>query len=165
MTNLTRQGVDLVWDDTCEGAFRTLKAALVSTSVLAYPTQKGHFPLNTDVSDVGIGAVIEQDQDEGGQVVKRVIAYASKTLSNKQRRYCTTNKELLAVVMAIEIFRYYLTGWHFTVVNDHTSLTWLHNFRELEGMVARWIACLQPFNFAIVHWPGKHHSQANGLSR
>ncbi len=165
MTNLTRQGVDLVWDDACEGAFRTLKAALISAPVLAYPTREGHFTLSTDASDVGIGAVLEQDQEEGGRVVKRVIAYASKTLSDTQRRYCTTNKELLAVVMAIELFWYYLTGRHFTIVTDHTSLMWLRNFREPEGMVARWIARLQPFDFAIVHRPGKHHSYADGLSR
>ncbi len=165
MTNLTRQGVDLVWDDVCEGAFRTLKAPLISAPVLAYPTQEGHFTLSTDASDVGIGAVLELDQEEGGQVVKRVIAYASKTLSDTQRRYCTTNKGLLAVVMAIELFHYYLTGQHFTVVTDHASLTWLRNFREPEGMVARWIAHLQPFDFAIVHRPGKHHSHADELSR
>ncbi len=102
MTNLARQGVDLVWDDACEGA---LKTALISAPVLAYPTREGHFTLSTDCSDVGIGAVLEQDQEDGGQVVKRVIAYASKTLSDTQRHYCTTNKELLAVVMAIELFR------------------------------------------------------------
>ncbi len=67
--------------------------------------------------------------------------------------------------MAIELFRYYLTGRHFTVVTDHASLTWLRNFREPEGMVARWIARLQPFDFAIVHRPGKHYSHADGLSR
>ena len=67
--------------------------------------------------------------------------------------------------MAIELCRYYLTGRHFTVVTNHASLTWLRNFREPEGMVARWIARLQPFNFAIVHRPGKHHSHADGLSR
>ncbi len=84
MTNLTRQGVDLVWDDACEGAFRTLKAALISAPVLAYPTQEGHFTLSTDASDVGIGAVLEQDQEEGGQVFKQVIRYAYKTLSDTQ---------------------------------------------------------------------------------
>ena len=112
-----------------------------------------------------MGAVLEQEQEEGGRVVKKVIAYASKTLSDSQRRYCTTNKELLAVVMAVELFKYYLTGRHFTVVTDHASLTWLRNFREPEGMVARWISRLQPFDFTIVHRPGKHHSHADGLSR
>ncbi len=64
MTNVTHQGVDLVWDDACEGAFRTLKTALVSAPVLAYPTREGHFVLSTDASDVGIGAVLEQEQKE-----------------------------------------------------------------------------------------------------
>ena len=165
MTNLTRQAMDLVWINACEGPFRTFKAALVSTPVLAYPTREGHFTLSTDANDVGTGAMLEQDQDEGGQLLKRVIAYASKTLSDTQRSYCTTNKELLAVVMAIKLFRYYLTGRHFTVVTDHASLTGLCNFQEPEGMAARWIARLQPFDFAIVHRPGKHHSHADWLSR
>ncbi len=164
LTNLTRQGVDLVWDDACEGAFQTLKAALVTAPILTYPTREGHFVLSMDASDVGIGAVLEQEQEEGGRVAKKVIAYASKTLSDSQRHYCTTNKQLLAVVIPVELFKYYLTGRHFTVVTDHASLTWLRNFREPEGMVARWISRLQPFDFTIVHRPGKHHSHADGLS-
>ncbi len=102
--------MDLVYDDSCEGAFRTLKAALVSAPVLAYPTRERHYILSTDAGDVRIGAVLEQEQEDRGQAVKKVIAYASKTLSDPQRHYCTTNKELLAVVIAVELFRYYLTG-------------------------------------------------------
>ncbi len=109
--------------------------------------------------------MLEKDQDEGGQVVKRVIAHASKTLSDTQRSLRKTNKELLAVVMAIELFCYYLTGLHFTVVTDHASSTWLHNLREPKGMVAWWIAHLQPIDCTIVHWPGKNHSHADRLWR
>ncbi len=98
-------------------------------------------------------------------MVKKVIAYASKTLNASQQRYCTANKQLLAVVTAVELFKYYLTGKHFTVVTDHASLTWVRNFKEPEGVVARWIPQLQPFDFKIVHRPGKHHSHADGLSR
>ncbi len=95
-------------------------------------------------------------------VVKKIIAYASKTLNASHQRYCTTNKELLAVVTAVELFKYYLTGRHFTVVTDHA---WLQNFKEPQGVVARWITRLQPFPFKIVHRPGKHHRHADGLSR
>ena len=95
----------------------------MSAPVLAYPTREGLFILSTDASDGGIGALLEQEQEEVGRVVKRVIAYASQTLSDSQRRYCTTNKELLAVVMAIELVRYYLMRRHVTVVMDHASLT------------------------------------------
>ncbi len=107
MTNLMHQGVELVWDDACEGAFRTLKTALVSAPVVVYPTREGLS--STDASDGGIGMVLEQEHENGGQDVKRVIAYACKTLSDPQCRYCTTKKELLAVMMAVELFQYYLT--------------------------------------------------------
>ncbi len=93
-----------------------------------------------------------------------MIAYASKTLGDSQCHYCTTNKELLAVVLVVELFRYYLTGLHFTIVTDYTSLTLLRNSREPEVMVVQWMARLQPFDFTIVHRPGKHHSHADGLS-
>ncbi len=63
--DVTRSGQG-VWEDVCEEAFRTLKTALVSAPVLAYPIGEGHFTLSTYASDVGIGAVLEQDQDEGG---------------------------------------------------------------------------------------------------
>ncbi len=65
MTNLTCQRDDLVRNDACRGAFKTLKAALVSAPVLAYPTREGHIVLSTDASDVGIGAVLEQEQEDG----------------------------------------------------------------------------------------------------
>ena len=67
-------------------------------------------------------------------------------------------------MMAVGLFRYCLTGLQLKVMTDHPRLMWLRNFREPEGIVARWIARLQPFHFAIVHRPGKHHSHADGLS-
>ncbi len=147
-----------VWGDAYEGAFRTLKAALLPAPVLAYPTREGHFTLSTDASDVRIGAVLEEHQDKGGQVIKRVIAYAFKTLSDTQRHYRTTNKTAGSsdgdrAVLIIPDGTAFYSG----------SLTWLRNFRELEGLVTWWIACLQPFDFAIAHHPGKQHSHADGL--
>ncbi len=91
LTDLTKKDVELIWDDNCEHALQALKKALVQPHVLAYPTRDGHFVLSTDVSDTGMDAVLEQEQEEGGRVVKRVIAYASKMLNASQRRYCTTN--------------------------------------------------------------------------
>ncbi len=85
LTGLTKKDAKLIWDDDCEQAFQALKKALVQPPVLAYPTRDGHFVLSTDASDTGMGAVLEQEQEEGGRVVKRVIAYASKTLNASQR--------------------------------------------------------------------------------
>ena len=120
---------------------------LSSTPLLAYPKRHGTFFVSCDASNDGLGAVLEQDQiDENGVCTRRVIAYASKTLTRGQRNYCATNKELLAVVWACENFRYYLIGRHFTVITDHASLTWLKNFKNPEGMVARWLQRLSPFD-------------------
>ncbi len=80
-------------------------------------------------------------------------------------QYCAMNKELLAVLTATELFKYYLTGRHFTVVTDHASVIWLHNFKKAEGAVAGCVTRVQAFNFKIVHRPGKHHSHADELSR
>ncbi len=107
LTGLTKKDAKMVWGDDCEQAFLALKKAPVQPPMLAYPTRDGQFVLSTDASDMGMSAVLEQEQEEGGQVVKRIIAYASKTLNASQRRYCTTNKELLAVMTAVELFKYY----------------------------------------------------------
>ncbi len=151
LTGLTKKDAKLVWDDDCEQAFLALKKALVQPPVLVYLMREGPFILSTDASDTGMGVVLEQEQEEEGRVVKKVIAYASKTLNASQQRYCTTNKELLAVVTAVELLKYYPTGRHFTVVTDHASLTWLRNFKEPEGVVGRWITRLRLFDFKIVH--------------
>ncbi len=81
LTGLTKKDAKLIWDDDCEQAFLVLKKALVQPPVIAYPTREGPFILSTDASDTGMGAVLEQDQEDDGRVVKKVIAYASKTLN------------------------------------------------------------------------------------
>ena len=83
----------------------------------------------------------------------------------RQRRYCTTKREMLdAVAMCIQ-FRSYLCGAKFTLHTVHKSLVWLHRFKDTEGMMARCLHALQQFQFSIVHRPGKDHCNADGLSR
>ncbi len=92
--------------------------------------------LSTDASDVGLGGTVcwSKNEKKEDKLSRRWPMHASKALSDSQRRHCTKNKELLAVVMAVELFRYYLTGRHFMVVTDQASQTGLHNFWEPEGM-------------------------------
>jgi hypothetical protein len=129
------------WSDACQNAFNQLKLALVNPPILSYPLRDGgSFYLSTDASNDALGAVLEQDQtDPDGIVRRKVIAYGSKTLTRAQRSYCATHKELLAVVVFCEHFKYYLSGRKFIIITDHASLTWLHQFKDPEGMVARWI--------------------------
>ena len=158
---LTKKKVKFQWSQKCEEAFQLLKRKLVEAPILAYPTREDTFILDTDASLFGIGAVLSQQQN--GE--ERVIAYASKTLSSTQRNYCTTMRELLAVVVFIKQFHHYLWGRPFIVRTDHASLTWLVNFREPAGMLARWISVLGNYDFQTEHRKGNLHGNADGLSR
>ena len=96
---------------------------------------------------------------------ERVLAYASRALQKTERRYCTTRKELLAVMFGLKKFRHYLLGRPILIRTDHASLRWIASFKEPEGQIARWIQRLDSFDYEIVHRPGKKHGNADGLSR
>ncbi|CAC5418553.1 unnamed protein product [Mytilus coruscus] len=100
--------------------------------------------------------------DEG---LEHVVAYASRTLSKSERKYCVTRKELLAVVCFVKHFKPYLYGRKFTVRTDHGSLKWLLNFKNPEVQIARWIETLGSFEMQIQHRPGVQHRNADALSR
>ena len=110
-----------------------------------------------------IGAVLSQKTEEG----VRVVAYASKTLTKAERRYCVTRKELpaLRLVHFLKYSRHYLYGKNFLVRTDHGSLRWFTNFKNPEGQVTRWIELLSSFDINTEHRPGKLHKNADGLSR
>jgi hypothetical protein len=89
------------------------------------PIPEGMFVLDTDASGDTIGAELSQVQE----IVERPIAYGSlMSLGRDQRKYCTTRKELLAVVRFTRMYRHYLLGRRFIVRTDHHSLIWLLNF-------------------------------------
>ena len=128
-----------------------MKQCLVTAPILAFPDYTKPFILDTDASDIGIEAGLSQFDVNGRE---RVIAFASRTLSKPERRYCVTRKELLSVVNFIRYFRSFLLGQKFTLRTDHGSLTWLSKFKQPKGQLARWIEKLQKYNFDIVHRPG-----------
>ena len=158
---LTEKGAAFVWTEECSKAFESLKQKMVKAPVLAHPDFSQGFILDTDASDLAIGAVLSQKIE--GQ--ERVIAYASRTLTKSERRYCVTRKELLALVNFVKYFRHYLYGKSFTARTDHGSLRWLMNFKNPEGQIARWIEVLSAYNMKIEHRPGRLHRNADGLSR
>ena len=158
---LTEEGREFTWSSDCEDAFTSMKAALTTTPVLAFPTPSDPFVLDTDASNTGTGAVLSQVQD--GQ--EKVIAYHSRTLSKSERNYCVTRKELLAVVMAVKTYHHYLCGRRFLIRTDHRALKWLLKFKNPEGQLARWLELLATYDFAIEHRPGLQHGNADSISR
>jgi len=158
---LTRIGARFEWSDLRQRAFDTLKSSLTTAPILAAPRDEGLYYLDTDASDVALGAVLQQEQE--GEI--RVIAYASRGLSDAEANYCTTRKELLAVVFGLKKFRQHLLGRHICVRTDNAPLTYLMKTPEPIGQQARWLDVISEFDIAIVHRPGRVSSNADGLSR
>ena len=141
--------------------FETLKKKMVEAPILAHPAFSKEFILDTDASDVAIGAELSQ-KFEGRE---SVIVYASRTLTKAERRYCVTRKQLLALVHFVKYFRQYLYGRPLVVRTDHASLRWISNFKNPEGQIARWIEVLAAYDMKIEHRPERLHRNADGLSR
>ena len=155
---LTRKGVDFMWSESCEEAFRTLKRLLTQAPVLAFPDFALGFLLETDASGLGLGA---QEQDG----VVRLIAYSSRTLQAHEKNYGATELEGLGVVWAVKHFRHYLYGHECRVYTDHQALKALLNTPHPSGRLARWGLALQELELEIVYRPGKKNANADTLSR
>jgi hypothetical protein len=98
------------------------------------------FTLHTDWSTKGLGAILTQADEQGGQ---RMVACISRSLNVHEARYPAWKGELLAVVWAVRHFKPYLAGRDFTVVTDHRPLLWLMSAAELAGQQERWVLALQ----------------------
>ena len=135
------------WAPT-QHAFDAVLATLRSPSTLALFDPFGKFPLiiETDASNVGIGAVLSQHGSDG---VLRPLAFLSKKLANAERNYTTTEKELLAIVFAAMRCRPYLTGNSVHVFTDHAALRYILGAKDLTGRLARWTVALSCFNLTI----------------
>ena len=144
-----------------QDAFIRLKSALVSAPVLCIPRtgSDAEFVLYTDASDIGIGAVLEQDG--------RPVCYESRKLSPAERNYAIHERELLAVVHALRTFRHYLEGCkQFTLFTDHESLQYLFRQKELSRRQVGWMEVLSDYqaNMDIRYLPGEKN-KADALSR
>lgn len=143
-------------------AAQRLQRLLLSAPTLALPDYDREFVLITDASDVGMGAVLAQEDDNGNL---RPISFWSRKLSDTERRYSATEREALAIVFFVEKFRYHLLGRHFLLKTDHHALTYIFKGAASNSKLARWALRLQEFSFDIVHVPGKENVVPDDMSR
>ena len=137
------------------------KALLLQEPVVAYPYFTVPFRLYTDASNIGLGAILAQQQ-EGRE---RTICCASRTLNKAEQNYSATKKEYLTEVWGIKNFRNYLIANHFNVYTDHYSLQWLRAMKNESALLHRWAAQLEDYDFEILHRPGKNQGHVDALSR
>ena len=117
------------WTEACQDAFKALRALLIKAPVLAFPKEDLPYIVDTDASDYGIGGILSQNV-EG---TEHVIAYYSKSLNPAQQKYCTTRRELLAVVATLDHFKGYVWGPKFLIRTDHAALVWPTNLKNIQG--------------------------------
>ena len=161
LTALTAENTKFEWDSNCEQAFNVLKQKLVQSPILSYPMDEGEWVLDTDASDVALGCVLQQRQN--GEL--KVIAYSSKTLQSSELNYCTTKKELYAIVYFIGLHAHYFSHTRFLVRTDHSSLQYWRRFKSPNSQLMRWLDFLQSFDFDVVARPGVKNGNADSLSR
>ncbi|CAN6691747.1 unnamed protein product [Malus baccata var. baccata] len=161
LCNLLAKDAPFVFYEACLEVFKKLKTLLTTTPIIAAPNWSLPFELMCDASDYAVGAVLGQRKDR----LPQVIYYASRTLNDAQLNYATTEKELLAVVFALEKFRSYLVGAKVIVYTDHAALKYLLSKKDAKPRLIRWILLLQEFDLEIRDKKGSENMVADHLSR
>ena len=170
LIDLTKKATPFHWDQPQQKAFLALKGLMCSHPVLKQPDYDKPFFLATDASAYGVGAVLSQEGDFNPRTKKFIqqpIAYYSATFTPTERNYDIYERELLAVIKALDHWRPHLAATEdpVTVLTDHANLTFWKNPRKVNRRVARWFSFLQDYNLVIKHVPGKLHAGPDMLSR
>ena len=155
-----------VWTLDCVEALSRLRANLTADSCLSLPDFNKRFLVDTDACDSGIGAVLSQEfEDSSSKLVEKPIEFFSKHHNAQQLKYSTTEKELMAIVLAVEHWKFFLFGKPFVVRTDHQPLKWLLTSNVQSPRVTRWRIRLEMFDFEVIYRRGQHNANADCLSR
>jgi len=161
LRKLTRKDIPFHFGPEQKAAFESLKQSMAETGTLAYFDKNAATKVIADASPVGLGAVLIQSQNG----VWVPICYASRSLTDCERKYSQTEKEALALVWACERYHAYIYGMKFELVTDHKPLEVIYGPRSKPcARIERWVIRLQPYDFQIVYAPGQSNI-ADPLSR
>lgn len=163
MAKLLKKNVPFVWSAECQEAYNELKRRLTSDPVLKLPDFSRPFILTTDWSKLAIGAVLSQIDPETG--FDHPVAFKSRLLTPAESNYAPTEGECLALVWAVQKFRVFLDGRHFTIYTDHQALQWLDTKRHQNSKLERWALRLQEYDFTVKYKKGEENLVADCLSR
>ncbi|GKE62523.1 reverse transcriptase domain-containing protein [Tanacetum coccineum] len=161
MTHLLEKETPFIFSKECIEAFEILKKKLTESPILVPPDWDLPFEIMCDASDFTVGTVLGQRKTKHFQP----IHYASKTMTDAQDYYTTTEKELLVVVYAFEKFRSYLVLSKTIVYMDHSALKYLLAMQDAKPRLLQWILLLQEFDVIIRDKKGAENLAADHLSR
>uniref|UniRef100_A0A2N9I0N6 Reverse transcriptase n=1 Tax=Fagus sylvatica TaxID=28930 RepID=A0A2N9I0N6_FAGSY len=157
LTEIVKKSVGFKWGSEQDRAFIEIKERLCGAPLLALPDFSKTFEIECDVSGIGIGAVLMQE--------KRPIAYFNEKLNGAALNYPTYDKELYALVRALETWQHYLWPKEFVIHTDHESLKHLKGQGKLNRRHAQWMEFIETFPYVIKYKQGKENIVADALSR
>lgn len=165
LTKLTSTKHNFTWSPEADLAFQELKNRFTNAPILVHPDPERQFVVEVDASDSGVGAVLSQRNPKDNKL--HPCAFYSRRLSPAERNYDVGNRELLAVVRALQEWRHWLEGTDqpFIVWTDHKNLAYLRSARRLNSRQARWALFLGRFRFTLTYRPGTKNIKPDSLSR
>jgi len=161
LSNLLNKEVSFHFDKLCFEAFDTLKQKLIYAPIIIAPNWTLDFQIMCDASDYVVGAVMGQRKNK----IFHVIHYESKVLNETQISYATIEKELLAIVYALEKFRSYLIRSKIVVFTDHVAIRYMLVKADSKPRLIHWILLLREFDLEIKDKKGSENHVADHLSR
>lgn len=152
---------DFVWKAEHQEAFSKVKEAISVEAVCHHPDFTRPFILDTDASEIGMGAILSQVDGDG---LERIVAVDSRKFYKAESKWHIREKEALGIIWGLERYENILLGCKFGVRTDHSSLKWLQEAKS--GRLQRWALRLSPFGtFSIVHRSGEKHTNVDAFTR
>jgi len=161
---LTRNDSGWHWGEAKRTAFARLKGSVTSTPVLISPNPTKPFHIEANSSDFATGAVLSQISSEDKKW--HPVAFLSKSLSPVERNYKIHDKEMLAIIQALQEWRHFIEGAEHQceIWTDHKNLEYFMTAKQLNRRQARWSLYLSRFDFALHHKPGRSMGKPDALS-
>jgi len=160
-----KKNTDFIWDVRADNAFNELKNAFSGNEVLIYPDPEKEFVVETDASDYAVGCILSQVFYKDSQL--HPIAFYSRSLTTAEANYTIYDKELLAIIVAFDVWRHHLEGAKFPVqvITDHKNLLYFKKPQNLNQRQIRWSLFLSKFTFRISYRAGNKSGKPDSLSR
>lgn len=150
------KGGTFKWSKEAQVSFELMKKKVTEDPILSLPNFDKLFEVECDASNVGIGAVLSEEN--------RTIAFFSEKLSDSRKNYSTYDKEVYAIIRALDLWSQYLLSKPFVLYSDHEALKFINGQHKLNRRHALWVECLQAYSFVIKQKAGSQDRVADALS-